>query len=132
ARSSHISDGCPINVWLIHCGRQANTASLLYADSAPGVHNTEPRLLSAERINSKLSTKLTLSIFGIMALSLLSTCTLPATAPQFLLVTNGLTRFLRVSGFTTESLSTVTNISPVPRLKPRYRACLLPLLCGCL
>lgn len=78
-----ISDGRPINVWFTHSSRQFMTCSLRYAAKAPGVHITDPSILCAERTNSKLNTKFTLSILGISSFWLFSTRTLPATPPHF-------------------------------------------------
>ncbi|MFT5848344.1 MAG: hypothetical protein ACI902_002416 [Psychroserpens sp.] len=46
----------------------------------------------------------------------------PATAPHLSLFSNGLTKFLSVSSVTIESLINITNIPPVPKLIPRYKA----------
>lgn len=46
------------------CVQAIEYTSRRYAARAPGVHNTALRVLSAERTNSKLSTKLTSNILG--------------------------------------------------------------------
>ena len=98
--------------------RQFITCSLRYTAKAPGVHITDPSILCAERTNSKLNTKFTLSILGISSFSLFSYTYIACYSATFFIDYERACHITDRIFFTIESLSTVINISPVPNWNP--------------